>query len=262
MSRRSPQESTSSPLPPAKYRTRPAITASIFAGVTKETEITNKLSEELGCGNLVDRRGRRLDTRPSPNRPNLLALNATIEAGARGYTPVAVSPLSQAVKTLAGQTSKATQDIQQQISALQTAAGASVNALRNIRKQILAGQEITESINETVSRHSSFAHRDRQEHARDHGAKPNRIYRAHGRWRRPSSSPVESTTSVIDLARDLDAEAKRISAEADSFSRRCSGREDRRRLRPASVATSCGRACIDMGAPAAVGDDGRADNAV
>jgi len=192
-------------------------TASIFAGVTKETEITNHLSEELDAAiSSID--GVVGSIQSIAKQTNLLALNATIEAARAGNAGRGFAIVAGEVKTLASQTSKATQDIQQQISALQTAAAASVSALRNIRTQILAVREITESINETVSRHSSFAHeiaRNMQETT----AQSRTAFTSARTLAAAIELSCESTTSVIDLARELDAEAKRISAEADSFSR-------------------------------------------
>lgn len=69
-------------------------------------------------------------------RTNLLALNASIEAArgsdsGRGFAVVAAE-----VKELASQTSKATQDVADQINSMQESTSASVSALRSIGQQI------------------------------------------------------------------------------------------------------------------------------
>jgi methyl-accepting chemotaxis protein len=145
-------------------------------------------------------------------------LNATIEAARAGDAGRGFAIVAAEVKTLAGQTSKATQDIQRQIGALQKAAADSVNALRNIRTHILSVQEVSQSITGTVSRHSSFAHEiARSMH--ETTAQSKTAFSSAQTLAAAIALSCESTTSVINLARELDAEAKRISAEADSFSK-------------------------------------------
>ncbi|KAA5604294.1 HAMP domain-containing protein [Roseospira marina] len=66
------------------------------------------------------------------DQTNLLALNATIEAARAGEAGRGFAVVAQEVKTLAGETAKATGDISQQITAIQGQVSQSVDAIRAI----------------------------------------------------------------------------------------------------------------------------------
>lgn len=66
------------------------------------------------------------------SQTNLLALNATIEAARAGEAGKGFAVVASEVKNLAGQTAKATDDIGQQIAAIQEASANAVEAIRAI----------------------------------------------------------------------------------------------------------------------------------
>jgi methyl-accepting chemotaxis protein len=66
------------------------------------------------------------------SQTNLLALNATIEAARAGEAGKGFAVVASEVKSLATQTGKATEDISQQISAVQDATSGTVEALKEI----------------------------------------------------------------------------------------------------------------------------------
>jgi methyl-accepting chemotaxis protein len=77
---------------------------------------------------------------------NLLALNATIEAARAGQAGKGFAVVASEVKSLAGQTAKATEEIGTQIAAMQTATQESVSAIKEIGSTISRISEIATAI--------------------------------------------------------------------------------------------------------------------
>jgi methyl-accepting chemotaxis protein len=89
------------------------------------------------------------------NQTNLLALNATIEAARAGEAGKGFAVVASEVKTLAGQTAKATEEIRSQTDAIQEATAKVVSAIRGIGSTIKQIDEISSSIAAAVQEQGS-----------------------------------------------------------------------------------------------------------
>ena len=77
---------------------------------------------------------------------NLLALNATIEAARAGEAGKGFAVVANEVKTLAGQTASATEEIGRQLAAIKSVTGEAVASVAGMRRHIDAVSEISSTI--------------------------------------------------------------------------------------------------------------------
>jgi methyl-accepting chemotaxis protein len=86
---------------------------------------------------------------------NLLALNATIEAARAGDAGRGFAVVASEVKSLAGQTAKATTEISEQVAAIQGASDQTVAAIRNVADVIAEIDQIGSAIASAIEQQGS-----------------------------------------------------------------------------------------------------------
>jgi len=147
---------------------------------------------------------------------NLLALNATIESARAGEAGRGFAVVASEVKSLAGQTAKATDEISSHISGMQDATQESVAAIKEIGGTIAEISNIASSIANAVEQQSSAT----QEIARSVQTVAQGTQEAAAniiQVNRGATETGSASEEVLNSAKSLSTESTRLREELDRF---------------------------------------------
>jgi methyl-accepting chemotaxis protein len=147
---------------------------------------------------------------------NLLALNATIESARAGEAGRGFAVVASEVKSLAGQTSKATEEISSQIAAMQAIARTSVEAIAAIQTTINEIDTVSAAINAAVEEQTAMT-REIARNTHEAAAGTQDVTRNINDVQRGAADTGEAAGNVVGASRSLSQQAEQLRRQVSDF---------------------------------------------